>query len=41
VTLREPMPDWLATNDPSTGKPLTTQDLADIFAFLQTQKGAP
>jgi Cytochrome c len=41
VSLRVPMPDWLAMNNPSTGKPLTTQDLADIFAFLKTQKGAP
>jgi mono/diheme cytochrome c family protein len=37
VTLRLPMPDWLATVNPATGAPLTTQDLADIFAFLQTQ----
>ena len=37
VTLRQPMPDWLVTPDPATGQPLTTQDFADIYAFLQTQ----
>jgi hypothetical protein len=37
VSLRLPMPNWLATPDPTTGKPLTTQDLADVFAFLATQ----
>jgi mono/diheme cytochrome c family protein len=37
VALRLPMPDWLSTPNPATGAPLTTQDLADIFAFLKTQ----
>jgi mono/diheme cytochrome c family protein len=37
VSLREPMPNWLVAPDPATGKPLTTQDFADIFGFLQTQ----
>lgn len=37
VTLRAPMPDWLARTNPASGKPLTTQDFADIFAFLKTQ----
>jgi hypothetical protein len=37
VALRVPMPDWLATPNPATGKPLTTQDFADIYAFLRTQ----
>ncbi len=37
LTLRAPMPDWLATPNPTTGKPLSTQDLADIYAFLKTQ----
>jgi len=37
VTLRFPMPDWLSEPDPEAGAPLTTQDLVDIFAFLQTQ----
>ena len=37
VTLRLPMPDWLAAVNPATGAPLTTQDFADIFAFLKTQ----
>jgi mono/diheme cytochrome c family protein len=37
VTLRAPMPDWLVTPNPATGQPLTTQDFADIYAFLQTQ----
>jgi len=38
VTLRLPMPSWLTSPSPATGKPLTTQDLADIFAFLKTQQ---
>jgi mono/diheme cytochrome c family protein len=37
VTLRFPMPDWLTTKNVATGQPLTTQDFADIYAFLQTQ----
>jgi mono/diheme cytochrome c family protein len=37
VALRLPMPDWLSTPNPATGAPLTTQDFADIFAFLKTQ----
>jgi hypothetical protein len=37
VTLRLPMPDWLSQANPATGQPLSTQDLADIYAFLQTQ----
>jgi mono/diheme cytochrome c family protein len=37
VTLRLPMPDWLTEPNPSTGSLLTTQDFADIFAFLATQ----
>jgi mono/diheme cytochrome c family protein len=37
ITLRAPMPDWLASPYPATGKPLATQDLADIYAFLKTQ----
>jgi hypothetical protein len=37
IALRLPMPDWLSTPNPATGAPLTTQDLADIFAFLKTQ----
>jgi hypothetical protein len=41
VTLRLPMPDWIGTPNPSTGKTLTTQDFADIFAFLATQTAAP
>jgi hypothetical protein len=31
------MPDWLAMPSPGTGKALTTQDFAAIFAFLATQ----
>jgi mono/diheme cytochrome c family protein len=38
VTLRSPMPSWLTTPNPATGKLLTTQDFADIFAFLETQQ---
>ena len=41
VTLRLPMPDWLGGPNPSTGKSLTTQELADIFAYLATQTAAP
>ena len=37
VTLRAPMPDWLTQANPATGAPPTTQDFADIFAFLKTQ----
>jgi mono/diheme cytochrome c family protein len=37
VTLRAPMPDWLKNVSPAVGKPLSTQDLADIYAFLRTQ----
>jgi len=37
VTLRLPMPDSLTTPNPTTGEPLSTQDLADIYAFLKTQ----
>jgi hypothetical protein len=37
VALRLPMPDWLAATNPATGQPLTTQDFADIYAFLKTQ----
>jgi hypothetical protein len=37
LTLRAPMPDWLSAPNPATGEPLTTQDLADIYAFLKTQ----
>jgi len=35
VVLRMPMPMWLSI--PVHGQPLTTQDFADIYAFLQTQ----
>jgi mono/diheme cytochrome c family protein len=38
VSLRQPMPDWLSAESPGSGKVLTTQDFADIFAFLATQK---
>jgi mono/diheme cytochrome c family protein len=37
LTLRVPMPDWLSEPNPATGQPLTTQDLADVYAFLKTQ----
>jgi hypothetical protein len=37
LTLRAPMPDWLSAPNLATGEPLTTQDLADIYAFLKTQ----
>jgi len=37
VALRFPMPDWLSAANPSTGQPLSTQDLADMYAFLKTQ----
>jgi len=38
VSLRLPMPNWLTEKNPGTGKTLSTQDFADIFAFLATQK---
>jgi hypothetical protein len=37
LTLRLPMPDWLTEPSSVTGAPLTTQDLADIYAFLKTR----
>lgn len=37
VTLRLPMPDWLLEAKPDSAQPFTTQDFADIYAFLQTQ----
>ncbi len=37
IALRLPMPDWLTVPNPATGEPLTTQDFADIYAFLKTQ----
>jgi mono/diheme cytochrome c family protein len=36
LTLRLPMPDWLTTPDPATGQPFTTQDFANIYAYLKT-----
>jgi hypothetical protein len=36
VSLRVPMPDWLAGHT-GTGALLSTQDFADIYAFLKTQ----
>lgn len=36
IVLRRPMPDWLAT--PVSGHLLTTQDFADMYAFLKTQQ---
>jgi mono/diheme cytochrome c family protein len=38
VSLRQPMPDWTTGLNPANGRPPTTQDFADIFAFLATQK---
>lgn len=35
LVLRTPMPDWLSAK--AGGQLLTTQDFADIYAFLQTQ----
>jgi mono/diheme cytochrome c family protein len=37
LTLRQPMPSWQSKTSPITGKVLSTQDFADIFAFLKTQ----
>jgi hypothetical protein len=37
LTLRLPMPNWIQEPNPATMKPLTTQDYADIYAFLKTQ----
>jgi mono/diheme cytochrome c family protein len=37
LTLRSPMPAWIVTPDPATGELLSTQDFADMYAFLQTQ----
>jgi mono/diheme cytochrome c family protein len=37
VTLRAPMPPWLILDDRSSHAPLTTEQLADIFAWLKTE----
>jgi hypothetical protein len=37
LTLRLPMPNWLSEPNPATKQPLTTQDYADIYAWLKTQ----
>ena len=37
VTQRYPMPDYASLPVPPSNKPLTTQDIADIYAFLKTQ----
>jgi mono/diheme cytochrome c family protein len=37
VALRFPMPDWLSQLNPTDGEALSTQDLADMYAFLKTQ----
>jgi mono/diheme cytochrome c family protein len=37
LTLREPMPDWLSEPNPISQRLFTTQELADIYAFMQTQ----
>jgi cytochrome c553 len=37
VALRQPMPDWFAIPNPGSGKSLSTQDFADVFAYLRTQ----
>jgi len=38
VSLDVSMPKWLVINS-AAGKPLTTQDFSDVYAFLQTQHG--
>ncbi len=38
VSLRLPMPDWLGSPNPATGKALSTQDFADIYAYLKMQQ---
>jgi hypothetical protein len=38
VSLRLPMPDWLGSANPATGKALSTQDFADIYAYLKAQQ---
>jgi mono/diheme cytochrome c family protein len=37
VTLQAPMPDCMSAVDPATTKTPTTQDFADMYAFLKTQ----
>jgi len=37
VTLRAPMPDWNVLPNVVSGALLTTQDFADIYAYLKTQ----
>jgi hypothetical protein len=34
VALRVPMPSWIVDVDETTQKPPTTQELADIYAYL-------
>jgi hypothetical protein len=37
IALRAPMPDWLSRTSATSRQPPTTQDFADIFAYLATQ----
>ncbi len=37
VSLRKPMPSWMQSPNPVSNAPFTTQDFADIYAFLKTQ----
>ena len=37
VSLRQPMPSWMQSPNPVSQKPFTTQDFADVYAFLKTQ----
>jgi mono/diheme cytochrome c family protein len=37
VALRLPMPPWMTYPDPDTNAPLTTQDFADIYAYLVSE----
>ena len=34
ITLRDPMPNWLSKPNAMSGAPLTTQDVADVYAYL-------
>ena len=37
LTLRAPMPDWLAETVGTTNQPLSTQDFYDMYAYMATQ----
>lgn len=37
LALRDPMPNWLTTPDAASGSALSTQDFADVYAYLTSE----